>query len=240
MVQSIIFRYLNQKVVADLKEFINDIELGDNNMKADAITKYMEVIGFIEVGCGTNRICFRKDDYVFKIALDDRGVLDNNLEYELSKKLKPYVAVNYENTGIVSVAEYVDTMTSTDFQFYYDRAMQILMNLGQFYILNDVGPKSFMNWGINKDGVPVILDYAYLTPITPETNFTCPKCGEQIYYNVDFTEFICHTCGRNVPLSFVQNTNIDEFVEMGFDDSTDDNVIIDDVNTEGFFDNSIE
>ena len=52
-------------------------ELGDNNKKAELFTEIMNAYfgnKFLVLGTGTNRIAFRRGNFVYKIALDRRGL----------------------------------------------------------------------------------------------------------------------------------------------------------------------
>lgn len=216
----IIKQYFNPAMIDYITQFVKyNFEITDNNMRADAILNYVKPFGFEEVGCGTNRIAIRhvnEPTVVFKIALDSRGITDNDLEEVLSSRLQPYVTVTYDNTGTISASEFVDVMTSDDMENNYEVVSNILLHIGSAYVLNDVGPKAFMNWGFRpySDEV-VILDYAYLTPIVPEMDFSCKakapgkkhkKCGGPLRYSKDFSEFVCTCCGAKFAIGDIAAT----------------------------------
>lgn len=224
--KTIILSEFNPMVIDALSKFVKgNVEITDNNLRADFIMKLLRPCGFREVGCGTNRIVVsteNKPGYVFKIALDKQGIIDNNLEMELSPKLFPYVTTTYDNIGIIAAAEHVQVMNRALFNAHWGTVRNILFTIAQKYILNDVGPKSFMNWGIRDDNNVVILDYAYLTRITPQMNFRCKakdigdpcKCGGLLKYNNDFTEFECVKCGAKFAIGDIAKTVDGE--ELGF------------------------
>lgn len=226
----IISQCFNPMVIDYITKFVKyNFEVTDNNMRADLILNYLKDFGFEEVGCGTNRIVVKHEmapGIVFKIALDTRGIQDNDLEEILSSRLQPYVTVTYDNTGTISASEYVQTMTKDDMEENYDIVSDILHHIGSAYILNDVGPKAFMNWGYRVDsGEIVILDYAYLTPITQYMDFSCKakapgkkhkKCGGPLGYSKDFSEFVCTCCGARFAIGDIAST-------PEKDDSTDFN-----------------
>jgi hypothetical protein len=215
--QSIINEYFNPGVLLKLADISDSFDIPDNNLRADAMMDVLRYEGFIELGCGTNRLVVSKEDceYAFKLALDARGVIDNNVEFHLSDDLNDYVAKNYENGGLISVAERVRTMTSEMFESYENEISDILNIIAKTYIINDIGPKSFLNWGLNKDEVPVVLDYAYLSRID-EANITECDCGGNLKYTDDFSEMICDECDKIYQLSEIAGDVIDPLIEMGF------------------------
>jgi len=217
---STIGQYFNPMVLDYITKFVkHNIVITDNNLRADAIVQYLNEYGFREIGCGTNRIALKHEDddsIVFKIALDERGIVDNNLEEVLSPKLQPYVTVMYDNIGTISASEFVYTMKSGDMDNYYNGVSEILHRVGSRYILNDVGPNEFKNWGIRPEtNEIVILDYAYLTPITEEMDFSCKaripgkkhkRCGGPLKYNKDFSKFVCTHCDAEFAIGDVAAT----------------------------------
>lgn len=209
-------------VLYQLNFIKDDIEVMDNNIRADKIMKLLKGFDFSEVGCGTNRIVVTHphfEQFVFKIALDERGVVDNNVEFKLSRRLQPYVTLCYETSGIVAVSERVDVMSSGDFEDNFNRIQQITMQISTQYVINDIGPKSFMNWGI-RGYDPVILDYAYLSKLSdidPDA-FFCSKeeCGGRLRYSDDLTEFECTECGAIYTIGEIVGSPADELTELGF------------------------
>ncbi|MEI2419285.1 hypothetical protein V6O07_03355, partial [Arthrospira platensis SPKY2] len=97
-------------------------------------------------------------------------------------------------------------MTLEDMQHYKKRVKDKLIKLADKFILNDVGYKEFKNWGI-RNGEPVILDYAYLRPITPGMRFVCEynECGGQLTYTKNFKNFKCIKCGCKYSISEIQD-----------------------------------
>ena len=203
----------------EMKCIINDYTLTDNNQRADFMCKLMKYYDYYEVGCGTNRIVFSHPDYegyVFKIALDDRGIKDNNLEYELGKVIpEQYITKCYYNNGIISVSERVQVMTKEDMKEMKPIVMEILKTLSADFILNDVGHKQFLNWGI-RNGKPVILDYAYLRRITPDMEFVCGYngCEGKLAYTKNFSKFKCVECGCKRSFSEIEDS-VSKLIEDG-------------------------
>lgn len=194
-----------------------------NPQRADAISKKMKEYGFREIGCGTNRIVFehkRYNKYVFKIALDRRGIVDNESEYRLCREniLHPFVTKNYESNGLVSVAQKIETLTSFELDRYGDTMMKYLDFLKDYYILNDIGPKSFKNWGVDDNGKLLILDYAYLTRTNEVELRVCNKCNSALVYNDDLSKLVCSNkkCRKEFTFAEVSGGTYDPLLEMGF------------------------
>ena len=57
-------------------------------------------VSFSFLGDGTNRMAFLVDGYVFKLALDDQGYIDNLTEFKMSREAQPYVTKTYETNDI--------------------------------------------------------------------------------------------------------------------------------------------
>lgn len=175
-----------------------DILSDDNNGKVEEVQK---LIGpsFKELGPGTNRVAFLRDGYVFKIALDVDGMVDNFTEFKRGAELPHYLAKPYECNQLILVSEYVTVIDQDEFLNNIDNIKIILEDMSAQYIFDDMGtiPKNFQNWGYRNDGTLVCLDYGYLYPkIGNETALICPKCGEKLEYTSNFAEFQCQksTC----------------------------------------------
>ena len=124
-------------------DFLNDLiyspYFDSNNEKADAILYHFKDKGFVELAPATNRFALLKGKYVFKFALDDYGIKDNNTEYDMSYKLQPYVTKTYETNGLVLVAEYVNLIKESEFMSSIPNIKAILKELSQNFIFEDVG-----------------------------------------------------------------------------------------------------
>lgn len=221
-----IVNYFNEEMLERIS-FVSDnsFDFMDNNERADEIISILNEYGFTEVGCGTNRIVVKdtdNSDIVFKIALDHRGNVDNFSEFRLSKEVPKItniaVADTYDNNGLILISEFCPTMTSDDMYEYHDEVMSQLNILKDYYILNDVGPKSFKNWGFKRiDGndIPILIDYAYLTSMENVTRNRCGKCGHKLLYSEDFEYLECKKCGTIYSFSQIADPNTLED-ELGF------------------------
>lgn len=175
------------------------IDIEDNNDKAEMI-KMIVPPEFEELGTGTNRIAFLYNNLVYKIALDRRGLVDNNMEMRRSEELPMYLAKTYESNYLINVAEYVMVVDRDTFVMNEDSIKHILADMANDYLFDDIGYslKNYCNWGsrFSTTGEEmVILDYGYLYPLFGQNRtelFRCPKCGGKLTWNPNFTELVCN------------------------------------------------
>ncbi len=194
---------LDENIPDDIKiklyNISSDFTIDDDNVKADMISEVMESIGFKEIGTGTNRIAFMKDGYVYKVALDDRGFIDNVSEYKRSIEHPEYFVKVYETNRTVLVCEYCELISEEDFRIRKHEIKDILTYLSQFYVMDDVGltTKNYCNWGLrrsdNEDEPDklIIIDNAYFYPIRNNWKMITCGCGGKIVPNSQFTGYMC-------------------------------------------------
>lgn len=220
--EKLIDEYFSQEVVERLNELCDSYEITDNNLRADAMMDILLDYGFYEEGCGTNRLCVSLPDsnipyLVFKIALDNRGVIDNNVETYLNEELGDDVPKVYFNTGLISVQQKIHIFDSDEFLEHFEEVMEIINRLTGDYIINDIGPKSFYNWGLDEERNKVVIaDYAYLSRVEDAALSECPKCGGRLSYTKDFTHFQCDDCDAILELREVAGDPIDPLAQDGF------------------------
>lgn len=157
-------------------------------------------ISFNFLGDGTNRMALLIDGYVYKLALDDQGYIDNLTEFKMSREAQPYVTKTYETNGLFCVAEYVTLISYDEFIKQKMRILEILEILSSEYLLGDMGwtKKNYCNWGYRKNTKDlVILDYGHMMKV--DTNkFICSECGGFLSYNSTFTEIECISCHKKM------------------------------------------
>ena len=73
-----------EEVLRELDAIRTDVRNTDNNIKASKMLKLLGPLGFTEIGSGTNRLCVRNIDYIYKIAMDSYGIRDNWTEFNMS------------------------------------------------------------------------------------------------------------------------------------------------------------
>ena len=150
------------------------------------------------LGDGTNRMAILIDGFVFKLALDDQGYIDNLTEFKMSKEAQPYVTKTYETNGLFCVAEYVTLISYDEFVKQKSKILEILDILSTEYLLGDMGwtKKNYCNWGYRKNSKDlVILDYGHMLKIETD-KMLCQDCGGFLHYNSTFTEIQCISCNK--------------------------------------------
>lgn len=204
-------KYFDNELLERIHKLIKDGTI-DNFKRADILSSWLGRYGFKEAGCGTNRIAYEKNGYIFKIAINSKGITGNHSEYNLSDQLQPYVTECYDNNGLILIAEKVTVMDRSDTKYYEDKMYKILKKISHTFILSDIGLRSFLNWGINSEGDPIILDYAYLRPITSNMNFNCRKkgCDGRLRYKDDFSAFECDVCRKEHSIVDVAGDNLNK------------------------------
>ena len=227
----------NEELIVELEKLSKRYDI-DNNTKTLLIYDILKRYGiqFEKLGPGTNRLGIQIDGYVFKIALDELGHMDNRREFKYSPELYPDVIKVYEcmPNGLIAVSEYV---TVFDRDMYYnnmDKMRKILSRLCERYLIGDIGisANNFMNWGVRVDGSICSLDFAYIYDITSDA-FMC-SCKEHPYveYDSDYNNLICPACKKKYSFVQIRRRISDEVEEAEVGDIRSHAYIITDVDQE--------
>lgn len=219
--------YLSPQDVESLRQIATSVRLSSKiQQKYKMIDDIMRARGFKRFSAGTNRVVysfFEDTRFLVKIAVDKVGMQDNPLEYENQFLLKPYVTKMFyiSPCGTVGFAERVlPVKNKAEFKEIAPDVFDIIVNkiLGK-YVVEDVGTKFFMNWGIRMGFGPVLLDYPYVykldgkklfcTKSDPITNTTCD--GE-IDYDVGFNHLVCTKCGKRYLATNLRDNSIDNTI----------------------------
>ena len=179
------------------------------DLKYRAIDEIMTRRGFRKFHCGTNRIVYKfleDESFLVKIALDKVGMGDNPKEYKNQFLLKPFVTKMFQMSpcGTVAFVERVQPITSRqEFSSIANEVFELLSNciIGK-YVLEDVGTKYFMNYGLRNGFGPVLLDYPYVFELDGNKLY-CNKvfpngfrCDGEIDYDAGFNNLVCTKCGK--------------------------------------------
>lgn len=179
------------------------------DLKYKAIDDIMVRRGFRKFHCGTNRIVYKfleDETFLVKIALDKVGMGDNPKEYKNQFLLKPFVTKMFQMSpcGTVAFVERVQPVTSRqEFSSIANEVFELLSNciIGK-YVLEDVGTKYFMNYGLRNGFGPVLLDYPYVFELDGNKLY-CNKvypngfrCDGEIDYDAGFNNLVCTKCGK--------------------------------------------
>ena len=200
MAHSRIMKYFGLNLMKFLYCFATSYDYTKNNMKAEVISWVVRHSGdFEELGTGTNRIAFINGKYVYKIALDRRGLVDNASEFMMSPREEDLLANSYETNLVVLVQEYCNTIDYDTFKNSRGPVLQALEILDKRYILGDMGYtlKNMCNIGFDENDNVKFFDYAYMHPkYGNATAMSCPKCNIPLQHNVDFSAYQCPNCHR--------------------------------------------
>lgn len=203
--------YLSPQDIEALRKIATSVKLaGKIREKYKMIDNIMRARGFKRFAAGTNRVVYsfyEDPSFLVKIAVDRVGMQDNPMEYQNQFFLKPYVAKMFciSPCGTVGFAERVIPIKNVDeFRSIASDVFDILVTkfLGK-YVVEDVGTKYFMNWGIRVGHGPVLLDYPYVYKLDGKKlycneylpDFNC-ICNGEIDYNSGFNHLVCNRCGK--------------------------------------------
>lgn len=191
---------------------------GNIARKYDMIDAVMKRRGFRRAHCGTNRVVynFLEDDrFVAKVAVDRVGMEDSPAEYKNQAYFQPFCCKIFEvdPSGVISFIERVNPISSIEeFMSVKDDIFNMMVTkiIGK-YIVDDLGTKAFMNFGIrmNANGTafgPVIIDFPYAYELDG-AKLRCAhkiinehgdleECDGEIDYDPGFNTLICNKCGR--------------------------------------------
>ena len=200
---------------AEIKE-IDDLTRKGNytfKQKFQVLDSIFKPKGYKRGDCGTNRVVyipFWNDKFVVKVALDRAAKANMPDELVNQKYLKPFVCkcFDIDEFGNIGVYERVIPIRNLD-QFWSIRedVYNIIQKLIKRFVIDDFGTKVFKNWGVREGFGPVLLDYADMYLIDPETlyckniiDFTdkthVKRCGGRIGYDAGYNTLICLDCGR--------------------------------------------
>lgn len=199
-------------VVSDLFTIMNSCS--DNQKKADYVDKELRDYGFRYLAEGTNIVVLTNPVYpgvVFKIALDECGIADNFNDGVLYNVVPRYGRIFARHpSAIVSVQQRYITMTSLQMSMYRPRILGLLKELSKHFLVADMSPDRFLNYGIDRDGDFVIQDGSDLYPLHQiKGELRCKRitgqhqksgefkyCEGKLEYNDDFSMLVCKKCGR--------------------------------------------
>lgn len=180
----------------------------DVKEKYHLIGELMRNRGFELIGGGTNRRAYRCtfEDLVIKIATDQVGFTSNLREFPNQNVIKPFCTKIFgtDYNGVVSMSEqFIPFKTVEEFQKYSQDIFDILYfklrnnDIG----MEDVGTRSFKNWGLRNGFGPGMLDFPTMYVLDPTKKFcrnivNGQMCGGTLDYDEGFNVIVCSECGR--------------------------------------------
>lgn len=216
--------YLSSQDVEEMRKIATSVRLSSKiQQKYKMIDEIMTARGFKRFSAGTNRVvyrCLEDTRFLVKIAVDKVGMQDNPLEYKNQFLLQPFVTKMFyvSPCGTIGFSERVlPIKNKEEFRQVASDVFDILVNkiLG-LYVVEDVGTKYFMNWGIRPGFGPVLLDYPYVYNldgdklycnwINPLTN-QC--CDGEIDYDPGFNHLVCTRCNKTYMATDLRDDSID-------------------------------
>lgn len=218
--------------IAELNRIATSVKLtGKIETKYKLIDQIMTNRGFVKLHAGTNRVVYRfieDQRFVIKIAIDRIGIGDNPAEYKNQFLLKPFVTKVFEVSpcGTVGLFERVDAiMSREEFLSVADDVFNLITKffVGK-YILEDFGSHYFMNWGIRKNGMGlVLLDFPYVYELDGNklycnaSDLARPDiaCGGQLDYDDGFNNLICTKCGKSYQARDLKKSDKQKLIIVG-------------------------
>ena len=204
---------LSYMTVQDIK-YLNSLAISPK-MNCDVKEKYyrmgelMKDRGFEIIGGGTNRraySCVYDPRVLITVATDQVGFTSNLREVYNQNIIKPFCDKIFEvaPSGTISLQEkVVPNKVPEDFKRYAPDIFDILYfklrnnNIG----MEDIGTRSFKNWGYRNGFGPVMLDYPTMYVLDPSKRL-CRNivngrmCGGTLDYDEGFNVIVCSECGR--------------------------------------------
>ena len=184
------------------------------DIKYKLIDQIMTKRGFEKFQAGTNRVTYRfleDQSFVAKVAYSKQSCRDNLREFQNQRFLKPFVTKVFEvvPSGVLGFFERVKPINSRE--EFFSVAEDIFTLITEFlvgeYVLDDIGTKYFMNYGIrvthSKGGGPVLLDFPYVYKLdgnkifcnAPNEFSPTGRCDGEIDYDDGFNTLRCCKCG---------------------------------------------
>lgn len=209
--------YLNWITPAIRHDLLSILHAGmDNQSKAGILEEELGYLGFRIISSGTNITVMENPVYpgvVFKFALDECGIADNFNDEVLQYRIPHFAKVFARETlGLISVQQRYVWMDSNRMADFRDDVYELLEELKDKYIVADMSPKRFLNYGVDRDGEFVIIDGSDLYPLNyiserircknlvgwdPDKEESI-KCGGKLEYTDDFMMLKCKKCGKEV------------------------------------------
>lgn len=173
------------------------------------IGEIMNKRGFKLIGGGTNRRtyeCVYDNRIVAKVATDPVGFTSNLRELVNQNVLKPFCCKIFEVSpcGTIAIIEKVVPLKDeSEFKKYSSEIFNMLFFIirNNSIAMEDIGTRSFKNYGYRCNFGPVFLDYPTMYVADPEkrlcrnivNNRMC--CGT-LDYDEGFNVIVCSECGR--------------------------------------------
>lgn len=224
-----LYSYFTQEDIDKIREIALSADINANpTEKYRRLKAIMEPRGFYFIGGGTNRrayACRYDPRVVAKVATDSVGISNNKRELVNQDVLKPYCSKIFEVSpcGTLAIIERVNPIkTQAEFQTIANEVFDVLEfkirgnNIG----MEDIGRRSFKNWGVRTGYGPVLLDYPTMYVIDKKRAFCCAKtksgdyCNGPLQYDDGFDNIVCSYCGAKYMSKSIAKTDGDKISEL--------------------------
>ena len=216
----------------------------DNSDKADFMIEELKPYGFDVLGEGTNIVTLINPAYpgvVFKIALDECGIADNFNDEILQNYIPRYNKVLARHpSAIVSVQERcVVIKDPSRMSMFRPAILDLLGELSKDWLIADLSPDRFLNYGVGRDGEFVIIDGSDLYPLASITEkIRCrhrdhedEKTGKTIYcngklhYTSNYLYLVCDKCNSEfLPIDFRPKKDVTQMSNILSDGMSRENI----------------
>lgn len=215
-------------LMSDLRTIMRSCS--DNQLKSDYVTRELHAYGFEDVGLGTNIVTMANPLYpgvVFKIALDDYGIADNFNDCVLQDVVPKYNRVlTRDPSAMISVQERQVLMTPAQRELFMPKILDLLSELKRYFLIADLSPDMYLNYGITREGDFRIIDGSDLYPLHQlKDEPRCTRligegkkhagkfkyCEGKLKYTSDYKWLVCQKCGREYnPLEFRPRKDVEK------------------------------
>jgi len=202
-----ISQYLTTQDIAMLHKIAMSAKYnGRISEKIKMMDDIMRSRGFTRFHSGTNRLVYKSEfdsSIVIKVGMDKVGITDNPAEYYAQEVLKPFCCKVFEVSpcGTVAMIERVTPILNRQqFEEVADEVFYTIAVQFSGLVMEDIGCKFFMNWGLREGFGPVILDFPYTYAMDVHKMHCTHKegdfeCDGLIDYDIGFNTLICEKCG---------------------------------------------
>lgn len=221
--------YFSMDDINQINQISSSVRLNNNpREKYRLIEEIMRKRGFRLIGGGTNRrtyTCDYDNRIVAKVGTDKVGFSNNLREFVNQDVLKPFCCKIFEVSpcGTLAIIESVYPIKTIE---EFQSVGEDIFNVLYFKIRNkdiameDIGFRSYKNWGIRDNFGPVLLDYPTMYVADPKKCFCTQKdaygryCNHPLDYDEGFDNIVCTKCGHRYLSKFISKKNGDNIAEL--------------------------
>jgi DNA-directed RNA polymerase subunit RPC12/RpoP len=196
--------------------------------KFQQIGDIMKSRGFSFIGGGTNRRVYGCDydsRVIAKIAINKVGITCNRRDFANQHVLKPFMYKLFDVSfnGVLALCEQVYPIHNLE--EFLEIANEVYSIL-QFKIrmnniaADDIGARSFKNWGIRTGFGPVLIDCPSMYVADKKKCFCNARdqygrlCNAPLDYDEGFDRIVCTQCGKRYLIKSIAKTNGDDISEL--------------------------